>query len=201
MALFRLTSAPDTSPLVRGDGLYMRHAGLGDFDEWAALREASREFLTPWEPIWPSDDLTRAAFRRRLRRYREERIDDEAEHFLIFRNRDQTLVGGLSVGNIRRGVAQAATLGYWMGMPHAGQGHMTRAVRAIAGYGFANLRLHRLEAACIPENAPSARLLERHGFKFEGSARAYLRINGAWRDHSLYALLESDAAPALTRQA
>jgi ribosomal-protein-alanine N-acetyltransferase len=99
----------------------------------------------------------------------------------------------LTLGGIRRGVAQAATLGYWMGAPHAGKGRMTRAVAAVVRFGFDSLRLHRIEAACIPDNAPSIALLERNGFEREGFARAYLKINDAWRDHILLALLEGEA--------
>jgi ribosomal-protein-alanine N-acetyltransferase len=102
------------------------------------------------------------------------------------------LLGGITIGGIRRGVAQAASLGYWMGAPHAGKGRMTRAVAAAVAFGFSTLRLHRLEAACIPSNVASATLLERNGFQREGFARAYLCINGAWRDHCLFARLESD---------
>jgi ribosomal-protein-alanine N-acetyltransferase len=80
-----------------------------------------------------------------------------------------------------------------MGVAHAGNGRMTRAVAAIVEFAFGRLRLHRVEAACIPENAPSIALLERNGFRREGYARGYLKIDGAWRDHVLFALLESDA--------
>jgi ribosomal-protein-alanine N-acetyltransferase len=150
--------------------------------------------LTPWEPTWPDDDLTRASFRRRLRRQNDEMARDESYPFLIFEATSEELLGGLTLGGIRRGVAQAGTLGYWMGAPHAGKGHMTRAVAAAVRYGFANLRLHRIEAACLPLNIASMTLLERNGFQREGLAKAYLRINGEWRDHVLYALLEPEAA-------
>lgn len=191
MALFRLGSSFETATLVRGDGVYLRPAEMRDFEDWANLRERSRNFLVAWEPVWPADDLTRAAFRRRLRLHAEEMSRDEAYPFLVFRE-DETLVGGLTIGQIRRGVAQTATLGYWMGEPFAGRGYMSRAVRAAAGFVFSMLRLHRLEAACLPQNDASMRLLESVGFKREGYARAYLRINGRWQDHVLYALLESD---------
>ena len=193
MSLFRLTRAPETEPLVRGDGLYLRPAVASDFPLWANLRAESRAFLTPWEPTWPDDDLTRAAFRRRLRRQNEEISRDESFSFLIFDSASNALLGGLTLGGVKRGVAQAATLGYWMGQAHAGKGRMTRAVRVAARYGFATLRLHRIEAACLPQNIASMTLLERNGFQREGLARAYLRINGAWRDHVLYALLEPEA--------
>jgi len=193
MALFRLTRPLDPEPLVRGVGLYLRPAAGGDYLAWSRLREQSRAFLTPWEPTWPDDDLTRAAFRRRLRRQSDEMARDEAYAFLIFDATSDELLGGLTLGGIRRGVAQAATLGYWMGAPHAGKGYMTRAVAAVVRFGFANLRLHRLEAACIPDNAPSLALLDRNGFRREGLARAYLKINDAWRDHVLLAVIEGEA--------
>ena len=194
MALFRLSKIPEPEPLLRGDGIYLRPAVSGDFSAWVRLRSESREFLTPWEPIWPEDDLTRAAFRRRLRRQSDEMARDEAFSFLIFDAGADMLLGGLTLGGIRRGVAQSGTLGYWMGAPHAGKGRMTRAVAAAVRFGFSTLRLHRIEAACLSENTASQTLLERNGFQREGLARAYLRINGAWRDHLLYALVEPEAA-------
>jgi ribosomal-protein-alanine N-acetyltransferase len=193
MALFRISRLADPAPLARGDGLYLRPAQGIDYATWAALRETSREFLTPWEPSWPADDLTRGAFRRRLKRQGDEIARDEAYSFLIFEDGSDNLLGGITIGGVRRGVAQAATLGYWIGAPYAGRGHMTRAVQAAVAFSFSSLRLHRIEAACIPDNYASARVLERNGFHKEGFARAYLRINGAWRDHLLFALLESDA--------
>jgi len=193
MALFGLARSADPQPLVRGDGLYLRPAIAADHAAWARLREQSRAFLAPWEPTWLSDDLTRAAFRRRLRRQAEDIAADESFAFLIFDATSDELLGGLTLGGIRRGVAQAATLGYWMGAPHAGKGRMTRAVAAVVHFGFDTLRLHRIEAACIPDNAPSIALLERNGFQREGFARAYLKIADAWRDHILLALLEGEA--------
>jgi ribosomal-protein-alanine N-acetyltransferase len=193
MALFRLARSTETPLLLRGDGLYLRPAVGADHLDWARLREQSRAFLSPWEPTWPIDDLTRAAFRRRLRRHGEEMARDESFAFLIFDATSDELLGGLTLGGVRRGVAQAATLGYWMGAPHAGKGRMTRAVATALRFGFGALRLHRIEAACIPENAPSIALLERNGFRREGFARAYLKIDDAWRDHVLLALLEGEA--------
>ncbi len=193
MALFRLGRPVTPELLLRGESVFLRPASMDDCPAWTRLREASRAFLTPWEPTWPDDDLTRAAFQRRVRRQAEEMARDESYSFLIFEATRDELLGGLTLGGVRRGVAQAATLGYWMGAPHAGKGYMTRAVAAAVRFGFATLRLHRIEAACIPDNAPSIALLERNGFEREGFARAYLKINDAWRDHILLALLEGEA--------
>jgi [ribosomal protein S5]-alanine N-acetyltransferase len=192
MAFFRTVSSNDTMPGISGAGVTLRPPHSGDFAEWAALRETSRAFLTPWEPTWPPDDLTRSAFRRRLKRYAEDQRGDLAYAFLIFRSDDNAMVGGLTLANIRRGVAQAGSIGYWIGAPFVRKGYMTAAVRALIPYGFTTLRLHRLEAACIPDNTASTRLLERTAFKREGYARGYLCINGIWQDHLLYARLKDD---------
>ena len=169
----------------------LRPPQMADYPEWSALRETSRDFLAPWEPTWPEDDLSRSAFRRRIRRYSEDIRTDQGYAFLIFRRSDGALVGGLTLANIRRGVAQAASLGYWMGLPHVRQGYMTEAVRTVIPFALETLRLHRLEAACIPTNAGSIRLLENNGFTREGYAHEYLCINGIWQDHLLFARLKN----------
>jgi ribosomal-protein-alanine N-acetyltransferase len=127
-------------------------------------------------------------------RYSEDLRTDQGYAFLIIRSSDNALVGGLTLANIRRGVAQAGSIGYWMGRPFVRQGYMTAAVRAIIPFAFTSLRLHRLEAACIPTNAGSIRLLEKTGFVREGYAREYLCINGIWQDHLLYGRLK-DSKP------
>jgi len=190
MALFRTLSAPEPLQPIVGEGVVLRGPQMADYAAWAELREASRKFLTPWEPTWPSDDLTRPAFRQRLRRYAEDMRTDQAYPFFLFRTEDNALVGGLALANIRRGVAQAGSLGYWIGAPYARRGYMTAAVAALIPYAFTTLRLHRLEAACIPTNAASISLLEKTGFEREGYAREYLCINGQWQDHLLFARLK-----------
>ena len=190
MAFFRTINFADPLPSVVGEGVMLRTPQATDHTEWAALREQSREFLTPWEPSWPADDLSRSAFRRRIRRYTEDLRSDQSYAFLIFRSTDGRLVGGLTLANVRRGVAQAGSLGYWMGLPFVRHGYMTAAVRAIIPFAFGTLRLHRLEAACIPTNTASIQLLENTGFIREGYAREYLCINGIWQDHLLYGRLK-----------
>ena len=184
--------APESGLRVEGEGIFLRPPRATDYIEWRELRAVSRAFLQPWEPTWPADDLSRSAFRRRLKRYAEDQRGDLAYAFLIFRSDDGALVGGLTLANIRRGVAQAGSIGYWVGQPFARKGYMTAAVRALIPFCFGTLRLHRLEAACIPDNAASIGLLEKTGFKREGYARGYLCINGVWQDHLLYARLKDD---------
>jgi ribosomal-protein-alanine N-acetyltransferase len=192
LVLFRSFPSAESSLLVRGEGVYLRAPRLADYEPWAQLREASRDFLTPWEPTWPADDLLRPAFRRRIRRYNEEMRVDQAYPLFLFRAADDALLGGLTLSNVRRGVVQAATLGYWMGAPHAGKGYMTAGVRAVIPFVFDRLRLHRLEAACLPSNSSSIHLLEKVGFTREGLARSYLCIDGLWQDHILYAFVHGD---------
>jgi ribosomal-protein-alanine N-acetyltransferase len=165
---------------------------MSDFPAWAELRAVSREFLMPWEPLWASDELSRAAFRRRVRHYLRDLREDVGYALFVFAPATGAMVGGLTLCNVRRGVTQSCTLGYWVGAMHAQQGFMTAAIRAVIPFVFDSLELHRLEAACLPTNTASIKLLEKTGFKREGLARRYLRINGVWQDHLLYALLDTD---------
>lgn len=201
MSFFSLSRPKPVEQIVRGEGVYLRAARSRDYEGWRDLRAASRSFLKPWEPRWPSDDLTRAGYRRRLLRQDRDRLEDQAYTFLLFREGDDVLLGGLTLGNVRRGVAQCGTLGYWMGEAFAGQGYMAKACRATLRHAFLELRLHRVEAACAPNNERSRRLLERLGFQHEGFARAYLLIDEAWQDHLLFGLLDGDflGAPAPDR--
>jgi ribosomal-protein-alanine N-acetyltransferase len=182
----------DTVGVGSGNGLLLRAPLMADFPQWAQLRDQSRAYLTPWEPIWPSDDLTRSGFRRRLRRYAEDISSDRAYPFLVFREADEALIGGITLANVRRGIVQAGTIGYWVGEPYTGQGYMTAALRVLLPTLFGELSLHRVEAACIPSNAPSIRVLEKSGFTREGLARRYLCINGVWQDHILFGMLHED---------
>lgn len=182
-----------SSQPVQGERVHLRLPATTDFTQWARLRSESRDFLTPWEPLWAPGDLERNSFRNRVRRYQEEVQSGTGYPFFIFRNRDGRLVGGITLSNVRRGVTQAGTIGYWMGAPHAGQGLMSEAVRLMIGFAFDTLRLHRLEAACIPTNSRSIHLLEKAGFQREGLFRSYLKINGTWQDHLVFSLLEDDA--------
>jgi ribosomal-protein-alanine N-acetyltransferase len=192
MAFLRASIGPDPSPLIRAERLSLRPPQPGDYAAWAELRAESRAHLVPFEPQWSWDELSRAAFRRRLRFYGREIREDLGYAFLLFRNSDETLLGGLTLSNVRRGVTQAAALGYWLGRSHVGRGYMSEAVAATLRFAFGELKLHRIEAACMPHNAPSLAVLARTGFQTEGLARSYLRINGGWRDHVLLARLADD---------
>ncbi|GAA0617242.1 GNAT family protein [Brevundimonas kwangchunensis] len=173
-------------PVVKGKGVVLRPPRASDYEHWAALRQESYAYLQPWEPLWPEDDLTRAAFKRRLGIYQREMEAGNAWPFFILAEQDRQLVGAITLSNIRRGVSETGTLGYWIGQRFAGRGLATAAVTAMIGYAFDSLNLHRVEAACVPSNTGSRRVLEKSGFELEGKARAYLKINGGWADHLLF---------------
>lgn len=179
-------------PALRGQRVYLRTPHGGDYLEWAHLRSESRAFLEPWEPRWADDELSRPAWRERLARYREDFARGSGVAFLIFDSGADTLLGGITLGNIRHGVAQSGHVGYWIGQRHAGKGFMHDALVLLQAFAFDTLHLHRIEAACIPDNKRSIRVLEKAGFRREGLLRSYLRINGRWQDHYLYAVIAGD---------
>ncbi|MDN5928408.1 MAG: GNAT family N-acetyltransferase [Hyphomicrobiales bacterium] len=180
------------TPVLKGRRITLRVPVGADYTAWAALREASRGFLEPWEPRWAPGELERQAWRMRLHRYREDYQHGSAVPFFIFLNQNGALAGGITLGNIRHGVSQSGQIGYWVGERHAGRGLMLEAVNLVIPYAFDRLGLHRIEAACIPDNRRSIRVLEKARFTREGLLKSYLRINGSWQDHYLYALIASD---------
>ncbi len=179
-------------PALKGPRVMLRAPVSSDYREWARLRGESRAFLEPWEPRWASDELDRSAWRYRLRRYRDDFARGAALAFFIFDVNSGNLLGGVTLGNIRQGVSRSGHIGYWIGQKYAGKGYMVDALDLLAGHAFDTMRLHRIEAACIPDNRRSVRVLEKAGFTREGLLRSYLKINGDWQDHYLYSLIADD---------
>jgi [ribosomal protein S5]-alanine N-acetyltransferase len=176
---------------LAGEHVLLRQPVMDDFERWAALRRASRSFLEPWEPKWDDRELLRASFRERIRRVTQLAEEDAAYSYLIF-DTDDKILGGINLSNIRRGVAQMGALGYWIGEAHIRKGYMRDAVRTLTNHAFGELGLHRVEAACLPHNLASIRLLQSCRFQHEGIARQYLKIAGKWEDHLLFAKLSGD---------
>ncbi|MEM8749353.1 MAG: GNAT family protein [Pseudomonadota bacterium] len=188
MRLLKFAQKEVDSGVIRTDNLLLRRPEMDDYIAWARLRTASADFLRPYEPLWTSDEHTRHMYRQRMRRQEADINKGTGMPWFIFDlSNPEQLMGGLTLSNIRRGVSQTGTLGYWMGEPFAGQGHMREAVLGVCKWAFYRNDLHRIEAATVKDNHRSQRVLLGCGFEREGEARQYLRINGEWRDHILFA--------------
>lgn len=177
---------------IQTERLTLRPPVHSDFGMWRALRMESRDFLTPWEPTWAEDHLTRKGFTNRVYWAQRSVASGTAMPLFMIQRETNLLVGAITLDNFQRGPSQAATLGYWVGERFARQGFMHEAIKASVHYAFDELDLSRIVAGCLPENTPSRRCLEKSGFKYEGVAQSYLQIAGRWRNHVLYASLRSD---------
>jgi ribosomal-protein-alanine N-acetyltransferase len=186
--MLRFLSRHNDTPELRSADHILRLPRYSDFKQWHRLRSDSRQYLQPWEPTWRADELTESSYRVRVTRNGQEFSSGTAASLLLFTS-DNILLGGITIGYIRRGAAQSCMIGYWMGERYASQGHMSAALKLVIPYIFNGLQLHRIEAACIPENVKSIRLLEHAGFQREGLLREYLKINGQWRDHVMFSLI------------
>lgn len=184
-------SSPAPLITLRGPRVLLRLPQMADYDAWHALRRGSRNFLKPFEPRWTEADLGRRVFTTRVKRAREEAEEGSDYSFFAFvmSGQQETLVGGITLSNVRRRAAQFVNLGYWMGEPFAGKGLMTEAVGVTLPFVFHTLDLHRIHAAFLPGNMASRRVLEKNGFIEEGFAEKYLQINGLWEDHVLFGLV------------
>jgi ribosomal-protein-alanine N-acetyltransferase len=181
--------ANDPLPLLRSGAVFLRPPGLSDFEDWARLRQESKEFLAPWEPLPSTNEFSKFSFRARIKHYQQQAKNDAAYAFFIFHREQDQLLGAITASNVRRGAAQMCSIGYWIGKPYARQGYMSHALNALVVHAFNGLGLHRVEAACLPANQASIALLRRCGFSEEGMARKYLNIAGKWQDHLLFARL------------
>jgi ribosomal-protein-alanine N-acetyltransferase len=190
-----------TPPAIETERLDLRLPEMADHAAWAQLRRQGERFLRPWEPSWSSDHLSRKAFRSRVYWAWRARDEGKALPLFLIRRSDRRLVGAITLDNIRRGPSQSGQVGYWVGQEFARQGLMTEALLALVRHANLVLDVGRIEAACLPENAPSRALLDRCGFVQEGVGQAYLQIDGRWRDHMLYANLRPDRrGPAMVTQ-
>ncbi|MDE1901452.1 MAG: GNAT family N-acetyltransferase [Alphaproteobacteria bacterium] len=174
---------------LMSERLLLRAGDSADWKQWRALRDLSRDYLVPWEPLWPPNALSYGFYCALLRKQWRDWRAGRAFAFTIFLdtgNVRPVLVGGITLGDVHYASAQKGTIGYWVGKPYAGQGIMTEAVRMVCDFAFDRLRLHRVEASCMPANEASKTVLRRAGFDEEGFAKAYLQINGTREDHLLW---------------
>ena len=191
MFLTKSSTQPAFDPILVRDPVILRSATVADHEAWASLRQDSRDHLTAWEEDWQEIDLSLPAFKRRLRAYEKEMRRGTGLPLFIIRRDDRALVGGVTLSNIRYGSSRSGILGYWIGSPYVRQGYGAAAVKAVIDHAFTAIELNRIEAACQEENVASQNLLKRCGFHKEGLARDYLKINGTWRDHNIFAITAS----------
>lgn len=169
--------------------LALAPATRGDFEDWSLLRRDNQEHLEKWEPRWSDDANSRADWNRRLRAWSLSWKQGRTHVFLFRAIDDGSLIGSVSLTNVRGWPSNAANLGYWLGAQSQGKGYMQEAVKGICSWAFDIRGLERIEAGTLPENTRSRDVLEGVGFKEEGVASAYLEIQGQRRDHVIYGLV------------
>ena len=182
---------PTTPELVDGE-IVLRPLRVVDYETWRDLRQSSRDHLTRFEDDWADDDVSKRAYLRRLAVTWRAIKSGNGYPLIAARRGDDALVGGATLHSIRMGASRSAILGYWVGAAYLRRGFGLAAVNAITRFGLETLELNRIVAACQPENEASKALLARAGYRNEGLARQYLRINGQWRDHEIFARTNRD---------
>jgi len=170
----------------------------GDLDALLALRLVNRDFMASYEADRSDAFFTRAG------QAREVALDTEAwasgagyAFAILDRFEDDRLIGRIALSNVVRGPWQNGTMGYWIDLAANGRGHATNAVHLACRFAFEHAGLHRVQPAIMPRNARSRRVVEKVGFRHEGTAMRYLKIAGVWEDHDIYALTHEEwEAPA-----
>lgn len=170
---------------------------MRDQRAWRDVNGRNRDWLRPWEatvpPAPPGHLAQRPTYRQMVRHLRSEANAGRMLPFVIeYRGR---LAGQLTVAGITWGSMCSAHVGYWVDQAVAGRGVMPTAVALAVDHCFRSVGLHRIEVCIRPENVPSRRVVEKLGFREEGIRPRYLHIDGAWRDHLVFALTAEEVPP------
>ena len=170
----------------------LRPPQYSDWKAWADERKKNKLYLQPWEPLWSINELERSSFVKRVRMFERLSHNDQAYSFLIYKSDNEDFIGEVNISNVQRGIIQSCTIGYWIAKDCEGKGMMSESLELVKEFIFNELKLHRIEAACLPHNIPSLKLLLKNGFIKEGTARKLLKINDKWQDHTVLSFILDD---------
>ena len=177
---------------ITGQKVILRPPQYSDWKAWADERKKNKLYLQPWEPLWSINELERSSFVKRVRMFERLSHNDQAYSFLIFTSDNEDFIGEVNISNVQRGIIQSCTIGYWIAKDCEGKGMMSESLELVKEFIFNELKLHRIEAACLPHNIPSLKVLLKNGFIKEGTARKLLKINDKWQDHTVLSFILDD---------
>ena len=177
---------------ITGQKVILRPPQYSDWKAWADERKKNKLYLQPWEPLWSINELERSSFVKRVRMFERLSHNDQAYSFLIYKSDNEDFIGEVNISNVQRGIIQSCTIGYWIAKDCEGKGMMSETLELVKEFIFNELKLHRIEAACLPHNMPSLKLLLKNGFIKEGTARKLLKINDKWQDHTVLSFILDD---------
>jgi [ribosomal protein S5]-alanine N-acetyltransferase len=177
--------------------LVLRPPRTNDVGEIRRLLRHNHEHLKPWNPAPPpGDDLTSITevSKTVLRQRREWKRGSSFVFMVALRDEPARFIGKIALNGVMRGAMYGAYLGYWMDVEQQGKGMVTEAIAAVLDFAFGAAGLHRVQAAIMPRNGRSLRVVEKLGFRREGYAERYLQIAGHWEDHILFAKTREEHA-------
>jgi ribosomal-protein-alanine N-acetyltransferase len=191
--------APSLTTRLVTKHLLLRPPRTGDVTEIRRLLRANHEHLKPWNPAPPPGEdpssITEVS-NTILRQRRDWKRGRGYVFMLAERGAPGTLVGKIALSGIMRGAMYSAYLGYWMAADMQGRGLVTEGLQAVLDFAFGPAGLHRVQAAIMPRNPRSLRVIEKLGFRREGYAERYLQIAGKWEDHIVFARTREEHVPA-----
>ncbi len=173
---------------LSGERVYIRPLHLDDVEALWELRVRNRSFFAPFEPIRPDSHFTLQGQKELIEAAMKNWEEGTGYSFGIFTDEQEHILGRVNLSNVVRGAWQSCTIGYFLDQNMNGRGIMTEAVRLSVKFAFEHAGLHRVQAAVMPRNVASVRVVEKVGFMYEGLAKFYLKIYGNWEDHHIYSL-------------
>lgn len=187
---------PELTRRVDTGVLQLRELRRRDAAAWREVRARNVAWLSPWEAtVPPESGESVPTFAQMVARFRAEaRAGRTLAWAMVL---DRRLVGQVTVAGITLGSLRSASIGYWVDSRVAGRGLTPMAVAMACDHCYRERHLHRIEIVIRPENTPSLRVVDKLGFRHEGQRPEYLHIDGAWRDHEVFALHADEAPPSM----
>lgn len=188
-----------TGTTPSGEALTLRPLRRGDRDAFIALRTRNADWLSPWDPTVPPGGAPRrdiaADFRSYVRALDAEARSGSGMSLAIVV--DGRIVGLVAASSIVEGALRSGSIGYWVGREVAGRGIAPTAVAMLADHLMdpGGRALHRIQLEIRENNAPSLAVAAKLGLRDEGVKRAYLHIDGDWRDHRSFAVVSEEVGP------
>ncbi|MEH7086952.1 GNAT family protein [Neobacillus drentensis] len=170
---------------LKTDRIYLREFQVGDWQE--VHKYASQERVCRYQPWGPNSLKESQSFVKQV--LVDSAIEPRTRYALAIINKELIGAGELNIRDIHN---KKGEIGYIINPDYWGKGIATDVATLLIGFGFHQLKLHRIYATCDPRNIGSIRVLEKAGMTKEGRIRGDLLMKDGWRDSLLFSVLENE---------
>ncbi|MFD1737975.1 GNAT family N-acetyltransferase [Bacillus salitolerans] len=178
--------------ILYGERVQLRFLERNDAEEFLELLLKNKDYWGRYEPLRDEAYYTLEKRAIEIEENYKDASNGRGYSWGIFIDKGNTLIGDISLYGVKPTPFSSGSVGYSIDYDQAGNGYATEALRLVLAFAFDYAQLHRVQAGAALDNEGSIRVLEKVGFIQEGISRKNLKINGEWKDHYQYAIIDED---------